>query len=289
MQKTRKRSRLTDFCAFILTHGRPDSVYTYETIRKAGYTGPIYIIVDDEDAKREEYVARFGAQVLTFSKAEIAKTFDEGDNFNDRRAIIYARNACFHLARELGFTYFIQLDDDYTAIRYKMNDRGEYDDGLNVKSLDVVLAILLEYYKSIPALAIAMAQGGDFLGGKEGNGCSNRKCMNSFICSTERPFSFFGRLNEDVNVYTNLARRGELFLTMTTLAIEQRQTQSNAGGMTEVYRDSGTYVKSFYTVMYSPSCVRISEMLSHHRRIHHKIKWAHTAPMIVDERHRKAR
>ncbi|HHV0077680.1 hypothetical protein [Escherichia coli] len=27
-----------DFCAFILTHGRPDKVLTYRTLRRAGYT-----------------------------------------------------------------------------------------------------------------------------------------------------------------------------------------------------------------------------------------------------------
>lgn len=28
-----------DFCAFILTHGRPDKVLTYRTLRRAGYGG----------------------------------------------------------------------------------------------------------------------------------------------------------------------------------------------------------------------------------------------------------
>ncbi|EFC6976332.1 hypothetical protein DFZ72_21860 [Escherichia coli] len=36
-----------DFCAFILTHGRPDKVLTYRTLRRAGYTGKIFIVVDD--------------------------------------------------------------------------------------------------------------------------------------------------------------------------------------------------------------------------------------------------
>lgn len=29
-----------DFCAFILTHGRPDKVLTYRTLRRAGYPVP---------------------------------------------------------------------------------------------------------------------------------------------------------------------------------------------------------------------------------------------------------
>lgn len=108
--------RHNGFVAFILTHGRPDRVLTYEKLRKHGYTGKIYIVCDDEDKTLPEYRKRFG-DVLVFSKSEIAKTFDEGDNFGDRRAIIYARNACFELARQIGATHFIELDDDYTYFK----------------------------------------------------------------------------------------------------------------------------------------------------------------------------
>lgn len=91
-----------DFCAFILTHGRPDKVLTYRTLRRAGYTGKIFIVVDDEDKTRHQYMAEFGEQVLVFSKADIASRFDEADNFGDRRSIFYARNACFDLANWSG-------------------------------------------------------------------------------------------------------------------------------------------------------------------------------------------
>lgn len=281
-----------EFCAFVLTNGRPDKVYTVESLRRYGYTGKVFIVIDDEDKTRAEYIERFGDQVLVFSKSEIAKTFDEGDNFNDRRAIIYARNACFELARKVGCKYFIQLDDDYTDFRYKVNGDGRFIDRAEIRDLDAVFALLLDYFKRIPALSIAMAQGGDFIGGKNGSFAKaikpRRKCMNTFICSTERPFSFFGRINEDVNTYTNLARRGGLFLTVPLVAIQQKQTQSNAGGMTELYLDSGTYVKSFYSVMYSPSCVKVAEMGQKFRRLHHKVSWNRTVPVILDEKHRKA-
>ena len=68
--------RNSNFVAFILTHGRPDRVLTYDKLRKHGYTGKIYIVCDDEDKTLPEYRKRFG-DVLVFSKAEIAKTFDE--------------------------------------------------------------------------------------------------------------------------------------------------------------------------------------------------------------------
>lgn len=110
-----------DFCAFILTHGRPDKVLTYRTLRRAGYTGKIFIVVDDEDKTRHQYMAEFGEQVLVFSKADIASRFDEADNFCDRRSIFYARNACFDLAKLVGCKYFIQLDDDYHEFQFRVD------------------------------------------------------------------------------------------------------------------------------------------------------------------------
>lgn len=282
-----------EFCVFILTHGRPERVFTYNTLRKHGYTGKIYIVIDDEDKTSNQYYELYGEQVLMFSKYDIAKKFDEGDNFNDRRAIIYARNSCFELAKKVNCTYFMQLDDDYTDFRYRFNDKNEFASCKYINNLDKIIDLMLEYYISINSLSIAMAQCGDFIGGRDGvnvkywlAGKKNRKCMNTFICSVDRPFYFVGRINEDVNTYILLGSRGYLFLTIPIVMINQKATQSNKGGMTELYLDSGTFIKSFYTVMYNPSCVKVFEMPSKHKRLHHKVKWSNAVPCIIDERYK---
>ena len=215
-----------DFCAFILTHGRPDKVLTYRTLRRAGYTGKIFIVVDDEDKTRHQYMAEFGEQVLVFSKTDIASRFDEADNFCDRRSIFYARNACFDLAKLVGCKYFIQLDDDYHEFQFRV-DRNYDQAYFPIRKLDAILSEMLAYYESIPALSIAMSQGGDFLGDNGGHASwVKRKAMNSFICSVDRPFSFMGRINEDVNTYTNLGRCGELFMTISQrLPAQERHQQ----------------------------------------------------------------
>ena len=282
-----------DFCAFILTHGRPDRVHTYTTLRKAGYTGKIYIVIDDEDKTESEYRKRYGAEVLQFSKAEIAKTFDEGDNFDDRRAIIYARNACWDLAKQVGCRYFIQLDDDYTSFLIRHNSKLDYVSARITTTMDLVLENMLSYFFLIPVLTIALSQGGDHIGGENSQATPRlrRKCMNTLICSTDRQFEFFGRINEDVNTYTTTGMRGGLFFTVIQAQVNQLATQSNSGGMTEMYLDSGTYIKSFYTVMYCPSGVKIGLMGDpRHKsgyRLHHQINWHHVAPKILRENNKK--
>jgi len=283
-----------DFCAFILTHGRPDRVHTYKTLMRSGYTGKVYIVIDDEDATADQYRERFGDKVLQFSKEAISKTFDEGDNFEDRRTITYARNACWDLARQVGVRYFIQLDDDYKnfALRFRSDFSSTYV--MVKRSLDDVLSAMVEFFACIPALTIAMCQGGDMIGGPTDGPRLRRKAMNSFICDTERRFQFRGRFNEDVNTYTVLGRQGYLMLTCDQAQLVQENTQAGSGGITELYQRFGTYVKSMTTVCHSPSCVKIGELGdgcrwdNPHYRIHHKINWHKTAPKILREEWTKA-
>jgi len=279
-----------DFCVFILTHGRPDRVFTYDTLNKVGYTGKVYIVIDDEDKTEAEYRRRFEDKVLQFSKSEIAKTFDEGDNFQDRRAIIYARNACWDLAKQVGCRYFIQLDDDYLRFRYRIDNNGDYTTVNDVLDLNAILSKFVEFLESTNIASLAFGQGGDYIGGKNGSMWSKnraRKCMNTFICDAERSFLFQGRINEDVNTYVGKGRMGLVFLTHFGVGIEQLVTQTNAGGMTDLYIESGTYIKSFYTVMYAPSCTKIRQMQNKHGRLHHSINWDAAVPKIIREEYRK--
>ena len=278
---------MDDFCIFILTHGRANNVITYKTLIRGNFTGKIYIVIDDEDDTASDYYKRFGDKVLMFSKEEIAKTFDEGDNFKDRRCIVYARNACFDLAKKVGCKYFMQLDDDYVRFEFRSSESGKLLTA-EVKNIEKVFSAMLTLYKSSKCLTMAMSQGGDYIGGVDNIDMKKgykRKAMNSLLCSTERPFKFFGRLNEDVNFYTNRGRCGDLIFSIYGVMLQQKQTQSGAGGMTDIYMDNGTYVKSFYSVMYAPSCVKIGQMgnTSETMRIHHQVKWNNTVPKILTE------
>lgn len=287
----------TDFAVFILTHGRADAVLTYDTLRKHGYTGRIVVVIDNEDAQVNAYRAKFGSEVVVFDKRDVSNRMDEGDNFEDRRAIVYARNAAFEIAERLGVRYFVEMDDDYYNFLYRIYDetrqamtlRGSWQ----IRNLDAVLSAMLKFYIASGATTIAMAQGGDFIGGRENGFALNptlkRKAMNSFFCTNDRPFRFVGRVNEDVNSYTNLGARGALFFTVPFVSLEQGTTQKNAGGMTELYLDNGTYVKSFYTVMYAPSCTKVSLMGRNQKRLHHRIRWDCAVPVIVPEAVRKTK
>ena len=233
-----------------------------------------------------KYYEKYGKEnVYMFDKLAISKTFDTADTSDDRRAIVYARNACFSIAKELGYDYFLELDDDYLKFEHRWIENNKFKTK-PISNLDKVFEAFVDFLENTNTKSIAFCQGGDFIGGVTNKRTQEgllRKAMNSFFCKTDRPFTFVGRINEDVNTFTSLAQQGDLFFSYTSAMLRQKQTQTNSGGMTDIYLDTGTYVKSFYTVIFSPSCTKISSMGDAHHRIHHQINGDLCYPKILSE------
>lgn len=280
------------FVVFILTHGRASNVRTLKTIRKAGYTGKVILVIDNEDSMDKDYYRIYGKDnVYMFDKKDIAERYDQMDNFDERRTIFYARNACFEIAKELGYEYFLELDDDYTQLAYKVIHDNKFK-SIQATNANELFDCMLDYLDITKAVTVAFAQGGDFIGGKDNQRFRDkilRKAMNSFFCRTDRVFEFIGRVNEDVNTYTLLGMQGKLLLTYTDVVIEQIQTQKQKGGMSEQYLDIGTYLKSFYSVMCCPSCVTINMMggKKDTMRLHHNVSWNNCTPKIISDKYKK--
>ncbi|MEK0436043.1 MAG: hypothetical protein RLZZ530_3 [Pseudomonadota bacterium] len=289
---TQKKISKNDYAVFILTHGRPDKVITYDTLINCGYTGQIYIIIDNEDKFKNEYYKKFGSKVIEFSKSDYKGKFDIMDNFNNNKVIVYARNACYDIARKLNLKFFFEYEDDYTSFlyRYIKNDQLK---GITVRDLDKVLELMINCLINTKSDTIAFSQGGDFIGGA-GSFKSNsfkRKAMNSFLFKVnedpKNDIIFVGRMNDDVNTYLSKGKVGKLFFQISNINLNQLQTQSNSGGNTEIYQQFGTYSKSFYSVMIEPSCVKINLMGNIHKRLHHTIKWENAVPKIISEELKK--
>ena len=164
-----------DFAVFILSHGRADNVITAKTLEKQGYTGRWYIIIDNEDEQEYRYRQLYKDKVLQFDKLAISQRFDTMDTQEDRRTIVYARNACFDVAKQIGARYFLELDDDYKSFEYRFFDKGAQR--LLVRpaaELDTVFSCMIDFLIDSGADTVAFAQGGDFIGGAKGGNYGKR-------------------------------------------------------------------------------------------------------------------
>lgn len=281
-----------DFGIIILSHGRANNVKTVDTLEKCNYTGKWYLLLDDEDEQIEQYKENYGEEhILIFSKDEAIKKFDIMDNFEGRGVPTFARNVLYDVARNMGLKYFLELEDDYSMFsqRYEINKqlRTRY-----VTQFDLLIEPFIKFLEKSNAKAVCFCQIGDLIG--EINSAVyrqqiTRKAMNAFFCKTDRPFKYLGRFNDDVNAYIEQGKKGMLFFTVRDITLYQPQTQTNPGGITDAYLQYGTYVKSFYSIMLRPDCVKISTFGVTHKRYHHKIFWNNAVPKIISSKYKKER
>lgn len=278
------------FVVFILSHGRAGNVKTLRMLKKQGYTGKTIIVVDNEDELRNEYKRLYGKEnIIVFDKSKVEA--DTMDNFNKRGIVLYARNIVFDIAKKLGYKYFLVLDDDYIEVSIRII-KDNMLKSVKIKDLDKLFDDMLNFLDSSGALTVCLSQQGDYIGGKNGTYIKkgiSRKAMNSFFCRTDKPFKYYGTINEDVNMYILNGMQGKKIFSVTNVSVCQTLTQSNKKGLTDIYLDLGTYVKSFYSVMMEPSCVVVSMMGGSKKgmRLHHMISWNNCVPKIIAEKYKK--
>ena len=282
---------MTKFGVIVLCHCRPNDTTTPKVLRNCDYTGPIILLLDDEDETIDQYRQNYPEYIIeTYSKDEMMKKVDAMDNLHDKRCAVYARNACFDVAEKYGLKYFCQMDDDYVSIPYRyIVGPTLYRD--NNTKLDEVFRAYLEFMDLNENIgSVAFAEPGDFVGGV-GSHLNHKKylqkCMGSWMCFVDRRLHFQGTMNDDVNTYSLGGSRGQLFFTFNFIMIDTPPTQSIKGGMTDIYMGRGTYTKTFYTVMCCPSFVKVDMFGDRYYRIHHKFNWENATPKLISGRYKK--
>lgn len=193
--------------------------------------------------------------------------WDTCDAYSFKNVIFFARNISFKIAESLGYRYFITLEDDYYELAYRKIHDGHLLRSSRLTLLPNFNEMCEVYFRVLDSspflLTTALAQDGDYLGGVNSRMCKNMvlfKGMNFFFCDTHKQFEFKGRVNEDVNQYSYNSQRGKLSCTLTGIVVNQEVTQTSKGGMSELYRDNGTWLKSVYSVVNAPNCVTIDRI-----------------------------
>lgn len=274
-----------DFAVFIITHKRPHNQMTVETLRKGGYTGRIWFVVDDEDNTVSEYEKIYGVEnVKVFHKEN---NFDLADNLTDHKGVpVYARNECFRIARDCGVSYFVQLDDDYPKIDYRY-ERGGKLLSKPVKSFDGVFEAMVRFLENEKISCVAFAVAGDYIGGLSGRFKDGlyRNTRNSFFCKIGSPTEFLGRINEDVTTPAMNNMLGRLFYTFMGVQVTLYDHKKNEGGSSEQYKEVDLYWNYFYPVLFIPSAIKLR--YSKKSGFIKSISWSNLTPMVISEKWRK--
>lgn len=273
-----------DFAAIIISHKRPECS-TYRVLREYGYTGKVYVVIDDGDPAIEDYKERYGDGVKVFRK-EV--NFDIGDNFDGPNSIAtFSRNYCWTVAEVEGLNAFLMLDDDLEQISYRYVKEGHLK-GKKAKNLDWLFDNVYDWLMPANMGCISFGNAMDYIGGAERLNKAKRAVMNAFFFKTERRFEFCGRYSEDVISPLIQNKTGNCMLGHTGVQAQfdvwTAGTPKKDGGCQTAYRDNSSFNLRFYNILWNPDCVYLK---------YNGAEWIaitqerYAYPMIISERHRK--
>lgn len=304
---TRPDVKVRDFIVLIASYGRPEGLQkmTMTTFKKFFEKVDYRIMVSDDDKTLPKYLEMYGDKVYVFNKDKVLKesNADTADALDIKGVIFFERNIEFKVAKELGYRYFMHLEDDYKSMNYRMvtNDTSIPTCKMNLDYFHQICEMYFRVLDSSPFLySVCMAQGGDYIGGRTNYFIKNGyrfKGMNIYCFDTEKEFKLPGRINEDASAYYVNGKLGKLFLTPIMIQLTQLPTQNNQGGVSDIYKRFGTYLKSIYTVIQRPDAVKIGIFTTngnsnvHHsdtRRLHHKCDSNLCFVKIVSDRYAQA-
>lgn len=267
---------------YIISKGRPQC-HAARTLEKIKYPGEWFIVCGNNDETLEQYMARWGSErVKVFDWYEQVKSTDTMDNFgfgSMPSGAVPARNATAEISRARGERRHWQLDDDYTGFRTfdaRTGSRPALNDGERVAAVMERIARFADECGlancGFPPATIECS--------KEQALTNSKRVFNAHNMPSggELFEEWRGRLNDDLINAINVWRHGRVELSFKCFAVGMPPTQSEGGGLTDIYKGEGTVRKTAYAVMAAPGQVKLVERFG---RYHHKADWRHIAPKIV--------
>lgn len=278
-----------DFAVFILTHGRPDNQKTLNTLLSMGYSGQYYLVLDNHDDTAQQYFDRYPKDsILVFDKDKYLQTVDCGMCKPVPKFAVFARNAIEDIARDMGYKYFMMLDDDIYGFRIRYDVNGVLKSFQCNGVIDDVILHCLEYMDSAPIACLMPGV------------CNMYRCgvasvqewiskyrisVNCFIRNTDYEVKW--RLNMFEDLITALdCNITQSWITFVPLQIDVGLGNGKvAGGNTDTYKSFDGFKMAFMPLMVYPSCNDIRFYKDHWKPITHANIGVNK---IISDKHRKA-
>lgn len=246
--------------AIILSYGRVKELPTLNALRKSGYDGKLYILIDNKDKQIDWYRDRYGDKVRFFSKEMIRQSIDVGDNDTNNNAAILARWAALGLARDEGLEYAMIMDDDIINFVISLTDNNEYvHKTFVITNINRWIVEETKWLRKLNAKAVGFDTCGQLIGGMKAGEIRQfwrRRIAQAYLIDCLKEIDFRGRSQEDLTACVLEAMRGGLLVSIGAARITTKAVESMAGGMTNAYKDMGQAAKNLYPVLYCPSAMK---------------------------------
>lgn len=250
-----------NFSVFITSHNSPYKCISYASLRTAGYTGNIYIVIDDEDPQFDEY-DRSGNNLVVFHKQDYIDKLDIGMSKTNpqRAAVLYARAAVEDFAKQSGLKYFMVMDDDIYGFRYRIPDGCKLC-SKPVEKFDTLIDNYIQFMQASNAMCLSFAHDGSFIGGVSAIGkiLERRSCHTIFLRDVSKEFEWKFAVNEDYVSSLIYANTGKLMMTLPFVQRNISGMNDRPEGMHDLYESTTDFQRAFYNVIACPWTCTVTE------------------------------
>lgn len=272
---------------FIISHERSDRVETYDTLRTAGYTGRINVVIDDEDIQLQQYQNRFGQELVIFNKQMYIDKVDTITNKKGLSTAVYARQFVEDRAYELSLDAYITMDDDVINLRHRYVEGDVVKSQKLTQNLDKVLDAYVDFMVSCNLSAVSFSNVMLYIGGVddiEQRIIGNREMYQIHIRNTKFPVEWKSVINNDAITELLCARQGYHLWSLPFVIYDSPKMNTLSGGMKSVYNSLTEFERAFMATIALPSVCR-PVISKNHIVIGRNKKSAY--PVVLSSRYKK--
>lgn len=285
-----------DFAVFICTHGRPGKQLTLNTLKKCGYTGKWYLVLDDTDKAIQQYIDNYGAEhIIVFNKNYYINSdrYDNGDNQLHAKCVVYAKRAVEDIALAKKLSIFLLADDDVT----KLTIRFPTDNCLSrlaISEIDNIFEMYCEYMLSGNLCTLGVGTPTNYFIGKEAffekNLCGTNRPLpyNFTFRNTAYKVDWLSWFAEDTITLYQSSNVGNVWIADLYLMFECLPIgdSSISGGMADIYRTNTDFELQFCAIKYCPQRLLLKDYYKNGKMLFKRNNVA-SFPKIISGRYKK--
>ena len=280
-----------DFAIFILTHGRPNTQLTYNTLMQTGYTGKYYMVLDDTDATIQQYIDNYGPEhIIVFDKNHYINTSEVGTNTPSYKCILYAKNAAEDIAKALNLKAFVIADDDIHTFRFRYPEGDLLRSQPISISMDRVAEAYVEFLIETNSAAVGFGPTLCYFAGAsifDNDKVQTLRIPYNFTFrNTSIPVSWVSSYGEDVITDMIYSKVGQKWMVLPFVQFDCVAPGSGAeGGMADTYKSHSQFKLVMYDFMYLPASIK--PLLHQGKKWVCGIQRTQSFPKIISESYKK--
>lgn len=277
-----------DFAVFIITHKRYDRLHTYNTLVNCGYTGKIYLVLDNLDETVCEYRKRYD-NIIVFDKQEYVRLTDTAMYEPLINFAVFSRNAVEDIARDLGYKYYLVMDDDITNLRFRWCDDGHIKSRKITHNFDYVMEKHLEFMDTANVDCLGFGNSGLYMQGVDALSRENTKMRmiaSMYIRRASTVVEWRPNMLEDCVTSVEMANNGNISIISTLIQYDSVQPAATGGktvgGNSSVYNTFDKFKQTFFPIVVRPSCFKYTNANFNKGRIMYpSVKYDNSIPKII--------